>query len=378
MQLAVQQAPVEQAQGPSVTIARRVVEAAGAFERYVRTTAAISPDFDGAPSVSAAVMASAGYEPRQLEQGAVAYAALVALQEPTFANGLSRLASDPSGRAAFAEHLIANPDQVLDVPGARQAAGLASAALGRLGMDLLERGRGVKQAAYTVQRQPWSLQPIDDPASRMSQVKSVGQSPGALTEAETQQLLTRVVAHRNDAGVVPDQAPTPTIVRGLALAAAAFLGQAGDERAESLTPLLSDPGTSNCLKMAKLNLHQCLAVAGPQYEDVYCAGEYAMAQTGQCIVNAAHVQSAAGVLVPVSGGRATMAVSVPVALGPAAQPASAAPVGAEAQAAYAPRSADTAATTASAVEEDRPATAAPQMPSVWRAPTEPAGEDKGS
>lgn len=316
---AVQEASI--ARGPSVTMAHRVVQAAGSFEHYVRTATAISPDFDGAASVSAAVMASAAYEPRQLEEGAVAYAALVALQEPTFARGLSDLAKDPAARAAFVERLTSAPERVLEAPGAPQAAGLAAAALSHMGASLLERGQAVKQAAYTVQGQPWSLQPVDQPAAQLSQVKARAQSPWTLTDAETARLLAEVVAHRNDLDVAPEPAPTPTIVRGLALAAAAMLGQAGEQRADALAPLLTDPGTSACLKMAKLNLHQCLAVAGPEYEDVFCAGEHAMADTGRCIVNAAHDQAPHGVAAPAAESRVEMAVSIPVALGAEAQAA---------------------------------------------------------
>jgi hypothetical protein len=40
--------------------------------------------------------------------------------------------------------------------------------------------------------------------------------------------------------------------------------------------------------MAKLNLYQCMAVAGPQYEDIYCLGQHGMSDTGQCVGTAAH------------------------------------------------------------------------------------------
>ena len=40
--------------------------------------------------------------------------------------------------------------------------------------------------------------------------------------------------------------------------------------------------------MAKLDLYQCMAVAGPQYEDIYCLGQHALADTGQCVDQAAH------------------------------------------------------------------------------------------
>jgi hypothetical protein len=36
--------------------------------------------------------------------------------------------------------------------------------------------------------------------------------------------------------------------------------------------------------MAKLNLYQCLAVAKPHYEDVFCLGQHAMIDTGHCLM----------------------------------------------------------------------------------------------
>jgi hypothetical protein len=45
-----------------------------------------------------------------------------------------------------------------------------------------------------------------------------------------------------------------------------------------------------CLRIAKLNYHQCLASAGPQYEDIYCLGQHAMIDPGQCVVEAAQPQ----------------------------------------------------------------------------------------
>jgi hypothetical protein len=40
------------------------------------------------------------------------------------------------------------------------------------------------------------------------------------------------------------------------------------------------------MKMAKLNLYQCLAVAGPHYEDVFCLGQHALSDTAQCVNDA--------------------------------------------------------------------------------------------
>ena len=79
----------------------------------------------------------------------------------------------------------------------------------------------------------------------------------------------------------------PVIVRGLAVAALAALGEAGDENLISLAPLMSDAPTATCLHTAKLNLYQCLAVARPNYEDIFCLGQHALMDTGQCVMIAA-------------------------------------------------------------------------------------------
>jgi hypothetical protein len=36
--------------------------------------------------------------------------------------------------------------------------------------------------------------------------------------------------------------------------------------------------------MSKLNLYQCLAVAKPHYEDVFCLGQHIMIDTGACLM----------------------------------------------------------------------------------------------
>jgi hypothetical protein len=72
--------------------------------------------------------------------------------------------------------------------------------------------------------------------------------------------------------------------RGLALAALAAVGAADDQAAETL---LNDPECASCLRMSKLNLFQCLAVAKPWYEDVFCLGQHGLIDTGDCIYVAA-------------------------------------------------------------------------------------------
>jgi hypothetical protein len=61
--------------------------------------------------------------------------------------------------------------------------------------------------------------------------------------------------------------------------------------------------------MARLSLYECLSVAGPQYENVFCLGQHAMMDTAQCVVTASGWRPA------ISPG----SVAVPVAM-PAPEP----------------------------------------------------------
>lgn len=76
---------------------------------------------------------------------------------------------------------------------------------------------------------------------------------------------------------------TPEVNRSLAIAALAILGEGGANHADTLVKLLDEDDGQKCLNMSKLNLYQCLAVAKPYYEDVFCLGQHILMDTGQCI-----------------------------------------------------------------------------------------------
>lgn len=85
---------------------------------------------------------------------------------------------------------------------------------------------------------------------------------------------------------------TPVVTQGLALAALAILGKAGDDQGERINSLLTEAKNAHCLQMAKLDAFECLAVAGPHYENAFCLGTHDMIEPGQCIANAAGVSDA--------------------------------------------------------------------------------------
>jgi hypothetical protein len=320
----------QERQSPGVSLARDVVAAASAFETYTRNAATVSAGFDDGSSVADALAKGAAYQPQQLDAGMIAYGAIAALQEPAFLDGVRAAARETSPEALIAR-LTENPESVVEIDGVGAAAGRAQAALLKRGAPLGVTGRAVKQAAYDVQHQDWSKRPIADSAGRLARVKAMSAALFTPGDADAGRLIQAATAPRDDdaAGAEGGAVFTPVTVRAAALAALAVLGAAGDNAAAKLDAVMHEPKSGFCMKIAKLNLYQCLAVAGPHYEDVFCLGQHALIDTAQCVTDAAGgakapaaspmttaaPRQAPGLFIPVAGSGTDVAAMSPVPTG---------------------------------------------------------------
>ena len=260
-------------------LGHRVTDAATAYDGYVRHAAAINPGFSDPASVQRAVKAGADYQPDQLQQGIVAYAAMIALRSPAFVEGVRAQAQADPG---FADRLAAQPAAILRAPGAAQAAMDVTGVLRAHGVLLQTTGRAIGKAAYDIQAQAWSKQPVSNPVEVLAAVKAEAAQPRAADAPSEKMLLQSLVsAPRADAAGPPSA--TPAVVRGLAIAALAVMGRAGDKEDLRVSTLLHDELAADCLKLAMLNMNQCLAAAGPHYDDVFCVGEHAVGETARCV-----------------------------------------------------------------------------------------------
>ena len=311
---------------PGVSLAHDVVAAASAFETYTRGAGAISAGFGSGGNVADALATGAAYQPEQLDAGMIAYGAIAALQEEGFIDGVRQAARETPAEVLVAR-LEENPDSVLEIAGVGAAASRAQAALLKRGAPLGATGKAVKQAAYDVQHQDWSKGPIADSAGRLAKVKAMSAQFFKPADEDAGRLIQAATAPRENAGMGAEggAAFTPVTVRSAALAALAVLGAAGDEDVAKLDKVLVEKKSGYCMKMAKLNLYQCLAVAGPHYEDVFCLGQHALIDTAQCVNDAAGgavAPTAApvaprptpGFLIPVAG-TSMAAMSSPVPAG---------------------------------------------------------------
>ena len=262
----------------------------------MRRAAAVRPPFANGAAIEQSLSDTEAFEPQQLSRGAVAYAAVVALQEPGFVAGVRTYAVDPVGRKALAQRLMSDPYYATALPGAQAAAGLIIANLNAEGDKVMVAGHAVKQSAYDIQKQAaWSKNAVTDPAGRLAQAKStsaaamapeqqdLNQLKQAVTGSDGRALQSKVAALGARASAPPY---TQAVTRGLAVAALAALGEATEENDAALTSMLNDSNGGFCLNMTKLNLYQCLSVAKPWYEDVFCLGQHVLIDTGQCIAKA--------------------------------------------------------------------------------------------
>ena len=280
------QAPAPQSMQQHVSFPRRSVEAAAAFDGYMQSAAALGVELKGGEDVAAALKTAAAYEPKQLEEGMIAYGAIAALQNARFVYAVMDAGADDRSRRAMVDAILQDPRTVSRLPGAEEAAAGAAAAILRAARPVIAEGKALKQASYDVQHQSWSTAKAMDGAGRLSRAKAQSATHFSAREGDMARVLTRITALK-DEDYARGSAHGEAASRSVALAALAILDGGRAQEDGGLDKLLSEYSTTECLKMAKLNLFQCLSVAGPEYEDVYCLGKHAVLDTGQCIAAAA-------------------------------------------------------------------------------------------
>ncbi len=276
---------------PPVLLPRSVVQMASIYEAYVQQAAAIDSGFTGGDKVAESLKTAEHYQTDQFQRGQTAYGAIVALQDQTFVASLREFAKDPQRRAQVANALMADPSYATSFKGADSAAGLVIGVFSDQGQKLIATGAQIGKAAYDVQHQSWSKADVPDRPGRLALAKSLSDQPQQAVEVATLRLAHNAEGAETMGVAAPPVAPpyTPLVARSLAVAAMAAIGEGGDEYSPQLTALLADTTEGECLHLAKLNLYQCLSVAKPHYEDVFCLGKHAVGDTGQCVMKGAMV-----------------------------------------------------------------------------------------
>ena len=324
-------APLAPLPAAAVGLSDQVLSDASAFRAYTKHAELLNAAFTSGASVEHSLAVGAAYEPHQLARGAIAYAALLALQNPDFVTGVRTYAHDPDQRRDLAQRLAADPRYVIVFPGVASAAGLVVATMGVESGRITDVAARIKQSAYSVQHSAWSKTKVIDPAGRLAQTKALSAAIMNGEAGDTDQLKLAMNGGSDAAAAqvlavrgAPVSGPyAPVVERGLALAALAVLGEANADNAAAVEAIETEPTGGACLNLAKLNLYQCLAVAVPWYEDIFCLGEHALGETAQCIskdaASPAQIRQAEAVpstsaSISATAVAAPIAASIPVAM----------------------------------------------------------------
>jgi hypothetical protein len=296
---------------PSISLSSKLIDQASAYRAYVGRASTISPAFANGQQVSDAVRVGAAYQPDQLLRGAIAYGAVAALQDPAFVAGVRAYVGDATQRQTIAYQIMRDPTYAVGISGSASAAGLVIAALGDNGRKVLDQGRQIKQAAYDIQHSAWSKGEVAGRDARLLQAKQLSTTPG-LGEVDDAVRLQQASVGAQPLGLTGAAVPppySPLVVRSLAIAALAALGYADDAHLDHAEPLMTDPASTTCLNMSKLNLYQCLAVAKPYYEDVFCLGQHVLEDTGACLMKGAGLVAPPDPIIEAAKARAAEAAA---------------------------------------------------------------------
>jgi hypothetical protein len=256
---------------------------AAAFRSYMAEAQTIPTTFKNGLEVEKALEVAGGYHHEQLMRGAVVAGAAAALGEPAFVESLRAIPEDR--KPMLADMIARNPWMVVSLAGAPAAAARVEEAVGVPAARLAANGAAVKQFAYDMQKQSWSKEVSPRHADLLKTARTLSETSRKATPEEITAFRALLETPVPGAAAATSAQPpySRLTLRALAVAAMTALGQSREEHLALLTYAMAEPDSDQCLRMAKLNLFQCLAVAGPRYEDVFCLGQHLVIDTGQCV-----------------------------------------------------------------------------------------------
>ena len=318
---------------PAIRLNQSVADAAAVYLAFSRDMASLEGGFTSPDQIQAALRRGSAYDPEQISRGLVAYASILALQSPEFVSGVRGLADDQVTRERIVARIVANPEYASTLPGAQAAAGLVMATLSSDINALGRAANSIENDAYAIQarydpRRSWAVAEVPNREARLEAAKS----HSAQTRPSPEEAARMFAAAHSGGGALPVSGEPrrppypPAVVNGLALAALAALGYAGENARANTDALQFDRVSQGCLTMSKLNLFQCLAASRPNYEDMFCLGRHIVRDLATCSRGAAMPAPIVTVSDVTSAPPEPAPEPAPIVITPAAPPAAQRPI----------------------------------------------------
>ncbi|MEX0838092.1 MAG: hypothetical protein WD034_01055 [Parvibaculum sp.] len=252
----------------SLTTAPRLGDFAGVYVNYGSALAAASEARLNTPSdVRRALERLRFAEPDGLAEGWYAARAMIAAQDPEFAQGV-RNEARAVGKTVLLEQLTADEDYVLQIRGSSSASTAVAGAIREETTRMAQLSARFIDTAYQFQKQKWGMI-APQPARPETPVKAAAASPLERARAVLAALSPVGTAH----------AYTPSVMNRILTLAAHQVLDGSTQAVQTSAP--RNP-TGRCLNWARLNLDQCLAAARFPSEEAWCAGKHAVEEVSGC------------------------------------------------------------------------------------------------
>ena len=245
----------------------------------------------------------AGHDTDELSAGWVAYAALVAADQPAFAEALEKeldkKANRRKGELGGVDGLMSAISQdagfLRSLPGADAAVNAVLAMTVQDSARITELGEAFKTQAYAMQKTSWGKQKISPSQSRIDEAANFGRTraepaaPGLDHDTSNGVLAPALASAREewaadwgagaDTGRVTEKNAEIVIDRILYLAARYSTDSLNSKIVEVYA---QNTKSQRCLSMAKLTLDQCIAATRAPYEEAFCLGEHGLIDVATC------------------------------------------------------------------------------------------------
>lgn len=237
----------------------------------------------------------ASHAPDLLSSGWVAYAALLAADNPTFAQSVQAEMVKAGGRSGFLNSLRQNPSMVLNFEGSSAAIDDVLKVTAMDAYKVKALSDFYISEAYRLQKVSWAKKKISPGMTRVDSAKDYSYSrPGLATPLLPASMTYGVVqpglknadtvwapswAGSGDYAKRSDDA-TPIMARVLVLAARYSVGDVSEG---SVKEFAKNNKANKCLVNAKLNLDQCVAATRTPYEEMFCLGTHGLKDVSNCM-----------------------------------------------------------------------------------------------
>ena len=277
---------------------------AASYIRFREDVAAIEAmPFNNAEVTREAHRRLSAHDTDALSAGWVAYAALVAADQPGFAEAIeneikkrpNKRRNELGGVDGLMSSVAQDPSYLRSLPGADEAVRAVLAMTVQDSARITQLGEAFKTQAYAMQKTSWGKQKISPSQSRLDEAASYGRARAApaapiFARAENNGVLAPALASAReewsadwgagaDEGRMTEKNAEVVIDRILNLAARYSTNSLN---AKVVEVYAQNTKSQRCLSMAKLTLDQCIAATRAPYEEAFCLGEHALNDVATC------------------------------------------------------------------------------------------------